>query len=80
MDSSRGRRWLKGMAMTEGDGDDSRGWRWPRKMEVAQEDGGGTRGWRWFKGMEEEEEVGGREVFIEERRGCQGFRDLADRK
>jgi len=49
-------------------------------MEVVQEDGGGTRGWRWFKGMEEEEEVGGREVFIEERRGCQGFRDLADRK
>ena len=37
-----------------------------------QEDGGDSRG------MEEQEEMGRREVFIAERRGCQGFRDLAD--
>jgi len=49
---------------------------------MARGGGDGPRGWRyrWLKGMEEEEEVGGREVFIVEGRGCQGFQDLADRK
>ena len=63
------------MEVTQEDGGGGPGrWRWPRKMEAAQGDRDGSRGWR------KKRRWGGREVFIEERRGCQGFRDLADRK